>query len=282
MTVQTELPGLYSGKINLWVEDAITRDYLLAVWPNDPSVKILVGAGADSIAAAAKDAEAGGIGNVFAFVDRDHRETNRPNWQNPSKTFRRFVASVYELENFLLDPRALIGCLLNTNKRSIVDVEQRLRQHAQQLQWWVACRLAISEIRDQVFADFLTHPACDQVSNKDAAYAFLCNHPWWPATRTYLSNVSDVSLLALIEEQYAKVEAWLQSNDWLHEFPGKELYRGLRGWLYTAPDRFAPPTVLDSDLAKSIAQWQVENNAVPTELTELLQALQWRVAKRNA
>jgi hypothetical protein len=93
--------------------------------------------------------------------------------------------------------------------------------------------------------------------------------------------VSDVSLLALIEEQYAKVEAWLQSNDWLREFPGKELFRGLRGWLYTAPDRFAPPTVLDSDLAKSIGQWQVENSAIPAVLTELLQALHRRVTNRN-
>ena len=37
--------ALYSGRINLWVEDNLTRAYLSALW-NDPEIKFLVGGGA--------------------------------------------------------------------------------------------------------------------------------------------------------------------------------------------------------------------------------------------
>jgi hypothetical protein len=51
--------GLYRGSINLWVEDALTREYLSTLW-NDSSVLFLVGGGNEGVQAIVKDAEAAG------------------------------------------------------------------------------------------------------------------------------------------------------------------------------------------------------------------------------
>ena len=56
--------ALYRGSINLWVEDALTREYLSTLW-NDSSVLFLVGGGNEGVQAIVKDAEEAGFANVF-------------------------------------------------------------------------------------------------------------------------------------------------------------------------------------------------------------------------
>ena len=90
--------GLYRGSINLWVEDALTREYLSTLW-NDPSVFFLVGGGNEGVRAIVKDAEEAGFANVFGLTDRDFRPTNTSAWIDPLKTFRTFVLPVHEIEN---------------------------------------------------------------------------------------------------------------------------------------------------------------------------------------
>lgn len=87
--------SLYSGLINLWVEDELTHAYLSAVW-NSPDVKLLVGGGNEGVRAIVKDAEESGFKNVFALIDRDFRQTNRYDWLDPGKTFRTFVLRVHD------------------------------------------------------------------------------------------------------------------------------------------------------------------------------------------
>ena len=94
MTATAMFPGFYRGAINLWVEDPLTRDYLRKVWQDDPSVVFYVGGGNEGVSAVLKEAEVAGLSNVFAFIDRDFGLTNRPNWNNPASTSRRFVSSV--------------------------------------------------------------------------------------------------------------------------------------------------------------------------------------------
>ena len=42
--------ALYSGQINLWVEDSVMRAYLHALW-DDSAVKFLIGGGRDGVGA---------------------------------------------------------------------------------------------------------------------------------------------------------------------------------------------------------------------------------------
>lgn len=118
MTATALFPGFYRGAINLWVEDELTRDYLRKVWQEDPAIVFYVGGGNEGITAVLKEAELAGLHNVFALIDRDFGITNRADWNNPAKTSRRFVGSVHEVENHLLDADALAGCALNTGGRT--------------------------------------------------------------------------------------------------------------------------------------------------------------------
>ena len=98
--------ALYSGQINLWVEDDLTRAYLSALW-NDSAVKFLIGGGRDGVVAILRDAHDAGYTNVFGVIDRDHGRSNHGDWLKPSRTIRTFVLPRHEIENYLLDTSAL-------------------------------------------------------------------------------------------------------------------------------------------------------------------------------
>ena len=85
MTATADFPDFYRGAVNLWVEDPLTRDYLGAVWQNDPAIRFYVGGGTDGITAVLKEAQLAGLKNVFAFVDRDFRVSNHADWTNLAK-----------------------------------------------------------------------------------------------------------------------------------------------------------------------------------------------------
>ena len=76
MPLDVARAGLYRGVINLWVEDALTREYLSTLW-NDSSVLFLVGGGNEGVRAIVKDAEEAGLTSVFGLTDRDFRPTNK-------------------------------------------------------------------------------------------------------------------------------------------------------------------------------------------------------------
>ena len=109
--------SLYRAPINLWVEDELTRAYLSAVW-NSPAVAFFIGGGNEGVRAIVKDAEESGFTNVFALIDRDFRQTNKPGWSDPKKTSRTFVLPVHEIENYLLDAGALAESRFNNLKKT--------------------------------------------------------------------------------------------------------------------------------------------------------------------
>ena len=78
--------ALYSGQVNLWVEDALTRAYLDGLW-NDSAVKFLIGGGRDGVGAILKDAEDTGYTNVFGVIDRDFQPSNRGRLDEPGQDF---------------------------------------------------------------------------------------------------------------------------------------------------------------------------------------------------
>src|SRR5271166_1167558 len=138
--------ALYSGNINLWVEDSLTTEYLSTVW-SDPDVRFLIGGGNEGVRAIVKDAEEAGFLNVFGLTDRDFRPTNKSSWNDPAKTFRTFVLPVHEIENYLLDPDALSTSRLNNRSLSADDIEKRIEEAASRLCWWAACRDVLAELK---------------------------------------------------------------------------------------------------------------------------------------
>lgn len=41
MSIDSNVPALYRGKINLWVEDTLTKEYLKEIWEADPDISFL-------------------------------------------------------------------------------------------------------------------------------------------------------------------------------------------------------------------------------------------------
>ena len=134
MPLDVARDALYSGQINLWVEDNLTRDYLSTLW-NGTDVKFLIGGGRDGVSAMAKVADDAGYVNVFGLVDRDHGRSNHAKWAVPGCTFRRFILPSHEIENYLLDTPALEGSRFNTNKLTCDQIDAILSAEAAKRCW---------------------------------------------------------------------------------------------------------------------------------------------------
>ena len=278
-TIATSL-GFFRGAINLWVEDSLTRDYLRELWQGEPSVVFYVGGGgADGIQAVLKEAETTGLRNVFAYADRDFHPSNRADWPNPQKTFKRFVASVHEIENFLLDADALVACDLNTGNRSVAEVRARLLHRANELVWWMACRGVISGIHDELYGDFPSHPKCPEVADQAGAETYLLASPWYAGLATRAAGLSEAEVKNRLMNAHTQAVQQIANGSWQMEFSGKELFRHVRGYVYTNPPQPASKATLDADVAKSVGRWQAQNGQIPAEIDELLKTLKARASK---
>lgn len=279
MTAESSIPSLYRGKINLWVEDVLTREYLKDIWEDDPDFFFLIAGGKENISAILKDAEEQGYSNVFGYVDRDFGQSNRAGWTDMTKCARRFVSDLHEIENFLLDKDALAGCALNTESRSAPEIDDRLKARASELVWWMACRSVIIELRKDFREDFLEHPKCPDVCDLDSAEKYITSQGWFSGLKARADKVSATGeIRKCVTTAKGFMTNTIDDGSWRIHFSGKELFRHVRGWVYTKPPRLdASKTELDLDVAKSVARWQVDNGSVPPELMDLRQAMRQRV-----
>jgi hypothetical protein len=169
--------SLYRGAINLWVEDELTHAYLSEVW-NSPAVAFFIGGGNEGVRAIVKDAEESGFPNVFGLIDRDFRRTNNRGWSDPNKTFRTFILPVHEIENYLLESRALAAIALNNLGNTAAEVEAILNAAAARLCWWAACRDVVAELRLRFREGFVGDPGCD-VDSESRAHDHICKSDWF-------------------------------------------------------------------------------------------------------
>ena len=277
MIQDVQLPGMYRGKVNLWVEDATTRSYFRECWANDPDIFFLTAGGNEGVHAILKDAQERGYGNVFGFRDRDFGPSNCIDWGNTQKAFRCFVPTVHEVENYLLDEVALAGCVLNTAHRTPAEINRRLEKRAGELVWWMACRTVIAGLRTDFTDDFPEHPKCPAVTDLASASNFITSQVWYKdlggraAGATAAGEIDRRLANAHVERQTE-----LSSGAWKQTFSGRELFHHVRDWVYEARPANASTPEMDVDLAKAIAAWQVQNNNVPQEVRELRASLRQR------
>jgi hypothetical protein len=81
----------------------------------------------------------------------------------------------------------------------------------------------------------------------------------------------------MLQQAYTDTQPMLARGDWRREFSGKELLHHVRDWIYRVMPGQGTGVTRDSDIAKAVAGWQVNNNAVPPEVTALRAALRGRV-----
>ena len=272
--------ALYSGQINLWVEDSLTRSYLDALW-NDPAVKFLIGGGRDGVGAILKDAEGAGYTNVFGVIDRDFGASNVADWMSSAKTSRKFVLPVHEVENYLLDSSALHASRYQNRSLDVVAIEDRMVAKAKQLCWWSACREAIAELKRRFREDFVPDPN-QSVVDEATARAHICGSMWFGRLATELGRSSEADVHVLLANSHVAANARLVDGTWREDFAGKEILRDVAGWMCdrtTIPKFPASDVEYYADLAKEIAASQIANNTAPTDLINLLSALKARIAR---
>jgi len=272
--------SLYRAPINLWVEDEVTRTYLSEIW-NNPAVAFLIGGGDGGLQAIVSDAEKAGYPNVFAVVDRDFRRSNKPNWAAPSKTSRRFILPVHEIENYLLDRDGLTACRFNNLGRTKPEIENIMKSAAGRLCWWAACRDVVAELKRRFRQGFVSDPKCD-VSNESQAREHICRSPWFQNLAQETADTTEANIHQLLTNSHVSANQSLADGRWKTEFAGKEILHdvGSRICDRTRFTNYRPSAAeFDQDVAKEIGACQRENNAVPPDLVDLLQALQLRIAR---
>jgi hypothetical protein len=272
--------SLYRAPINLWVEDQLTRAYLDAVW-NSPSVAYLIGGGSEGVRAIVNDAEKAGYLNVFAVIDRDFRAAEKASWTDPKKTSRRFVLPVHEIENYLLDANALAASRFNNLGKGSVEIDAMMETSAGRLCWWAACRDVVAELRKRFRAGFLSDPSC-AVDSEAQARNHICQSPWFQrlAQETGRTGVADVH--QLLSEAHSRADRSLSDGSWKIEFAGKEILHDVASHICHRPGlkNYDPSQAeFAEDLAKEVGGWQRQQLAVPLDLTDLLAALQQRIAR---
>uniref|UniRef100_UPI0013EA21D6 DUF4435 domain-containing protein n=1 Tax=Aquisphaera insulae TaxID=2712864 RepID=UPI0013EA21D6 len=262
--------GLYRGKINLWVEDALTREYLSAVWKADPDVHFLIGGGNEGVRAIIKDAEDAGFVNVFGVTDRDFRPTNRDDWKNPSKTFRTFVLPVHELENYLLDSDAIQSSRLNNQGLDAPQIEGAMKKRAGELCWWAACRDVVAEIKRRFRDRFISDPPCSP-ADLATSKKHICDSPWFQKLSSEVARSSESEIEKLLQEKHGVAQESLANGTWRQDFAGKEIFRDACSRICdrTQLKRGMSPTEFDIDLTKDVAAYQVKASTVPSDLVEL-------------
>ncbi len=263
MARSVERASLYRAPINLWVEDQLTRAYLDAVW-NSPYVGFLIGGGNEGVQAIVNDAEKAGYPNVFAVIDRDFRQTNRSGWSDPGKTSRRFILSVHEIENDLLDAAALAASRLNNLGKTTAEIETMMTTAAGRLAWWAACRDVVAELRKRFRAGFLNDPSC-AVSREDEARDHICQSPWFQKLAHEVGRTTEAEIHHLLSDAHLAANQSLSDGRWKTEFAGKEIFHDVGSRICDHKKIPGHPsgTTFDEDLAKEVGAWQRANNAVP-------------------
>ncbi|MDY3560911.1 DUF4435 domain-containing protein [Gemmata sp. JC673] len=276
MTAVAHLSSFYSAApIVLWVEDVVTRDYLTKVWGDPAEIAFFIAGGNTAVRPAVETARREGIGHVFGLIDRDFGHTNIASWANLGADIRIFYPPRHEIENYTLDAAALAGCSLHNRRRTGAQITTRLEELVAQQPAWLACRRVVTEMRTDVLGNFPEHPSLAHVTTVAQAEQHITGSDWFAQIAGRVGTWATAGhVSARLRAAEANFTAALASGAWLMDFSGKEIFRRVREYVYQPPQNPGSP---DSDFAKTIGEWQLTNNVVPADLTQLHSALRVRV-----
>jgi hypothetical protein len=276
MAVDADLMKLYRRPMNLWVEDALTSEYLNEAW-REPRILFLIAGSSESVKPVVTQARANGATNVFGLIDRDFEATNEPRWANPD--LRHFILRAHEMENYLLDAEAIAGCEVNNRERLAAEIQARMSQFAESLLYWMAANAVIKRIRQTCLNDFIVRPKQAELRSEGEILTYIKSSPWYQGFPGRVSEISSTKIIQdWIDDEVAKLSEDLKNGNWCRTFCGKEIFRNVRAFVYDPP---VAPSVSsathDIDLARSIARWQASNIRIPADLVALLKHIRTKV-----
>ncbi len=252
MSVQILDPNLFAARINLWVEDDVTRVTLTEYW-QDIDIRVSSAAGVTGVKhlTAASRLPPSSRRIVVGVIDRDFGTDNQAKWRRPDVPVLRLP--VHELENLLLADEALA----EVSRRDIADVTARAETTAAALDTWMACRKVITGICETLGASFPEHPPSQPGLSEQAALDSLTTLTFWEThSAAYAQLSASGALEAMFKDALASYRGDINSGTWRDTFAGKEILRSLRSQLGidTALNLKGSPSQRDADLAKEVAR----------------------------
>lgn len=272
-----DLYGDTVGDVVVWVEDELTEAYLNRLW-NDIEIRISVAGCGSTVEAATTDARKAGLKFVFGVRDRDFGKTNFKQWTKYEQNIEVFRLPRHETENYLLDWRALAGCRGNRRGRSAQDIEAELIEHAARLQWWFATKRTLFDLSAKLSRGFPRGPGQTKIKDDREAlkYILTCRGWYRHVSELPTTSINEANIRRLLMKHHERVHKALSTKEWIEVFPGKELMRKARSFI-GHPKGKGSKTDADIDLAKAIAEWQVEKSKQPPDLIALRDSLRQRV-----
>ncbi|MDM8517547.1 hypothetical protein QUF76_15230 [Desulfobacterales bacterium HSG16] len=135
----------------------------------------------------------------------------------------------------------------------------------------------IYDCHERLTDHFPEHPKIIDINSfLDAETYIKTTRGWWnrfPEHAAYIQN--SANLTTNLHDAYTVNQKDLNDGKWVENFSGKEIFRMIRGFLFNR--RYNSNEVMDTDLAKSVADWQIENNVVSLELMDLKNSIMNRV-----
>lgn len=264
--MSTDIDALYkSAKAVLWVEDPDTRAWLEAVWLGlAPTIRVLVAGGREHVSTICGQAVDAGWTHIFGLVDRDFGTSNRHRWALLQPNERVYRLDAHEFENLLLNSNALAGCRFNTGKRTISDIDARLNSSAKTRAFWVACIRFLADTSRAAKVGFPPDPKT--ITSLADAEAYVNNSDWFARTaHSCPALATPAAITSALQAAYADATTALANGSWRESFPGKEVFHEISAHVHPNKSRI--------DLIKAVGEWQVANNAVPPQITELRTAI---------
>jgi len=265
------LHDLYTGPINVWVEDEVTRNTLTSLW-RDTQVRVHLGGSQRGVQFAVDEAREVSTTLVVGVVDRDFQDDDSARWRDTPVLRLR----AHECENLLLDFEIIAGLSEGQTADGLRGVAH---QHATALLWWTACCAVMHELHESFGPSLPRRPRQGDVRTSQEATEHIRGSTELDAhVRAVTNCTNSATIRDLVQSKGTELEVHLTGDTWLSVFPGKEILRHLRSTVpgLDAAKSGITPTERDLDLAKRITRAMAQEDRIPAELTELLQILRQR------
>ncbi|MCC6156919.1 MAG: hypothetical protein IT350_02625 [Deltaproteobacteria bacterium] len=217
-------------------------------------------------------------GWVFGIVDRDFGTDNFDRWANPPGDLTVYRLPVFEIENYLLDFELIADCRANYANRSEDEVRSRAIQCAEAMPAWLACRDVLARCRGEMIGEYFENPTFGTIPDLAAATTYIGSQPWLRDLELRAHEVV-ANLNPYLNVAHTLRRQQLENQIWNRDFPGKEIFRTVRGYVTQTAARAREGTSVqeDIDLARAIADSQRAANRIPSDLALLHDSLVRRV-----
>jgi hypothetical protein len=257
-----------TGRLVLYVEDDLTAQYLGTLFQLESGwLTIIQVGGKDAVCAMVATARGRGNQQAFGWQDTDFGRDNTAKWNEAGTHV--FRGKYHEIENYMLDWTAMKE---GEKSSGAFPTEQTALNFAENLVFAVACWNELYALKNFVDNKFPKYPKnqskIDKLKSEDAVVRFIREqNPWFSRiTRDFTTRTSEESIRGDVAKQVAYLRNALVDDSWRSVMPGKEIFRHLL-------DKVFHGKVNDLSFAKSIADWQRDNQKIPDELQRLRKVL---------